>query len=155
MRKNIVILILVQFILSFISGLLLSKMSFIGKLSINLFYREYLIFKTAWKTALAIFAIQLMLIIILSLFKYLTSNHFSRIIAIIALIIGAVGAYLIFIDFTTTSHRHMKIYFHSGGYLFWINWGITCLFFIFTKKVKIIFADLPDLKKSPDPDTSD
>ncbi|TDS54651.1 cytochrome d ubiquinol oxidase subunit II [Myroides indicus] len=142
MRKNIIILILIQLILSFISALLISKMSFIGRLGINLFYREYLIFKTVWKTALAIFAIQFVLVLVLSFFKYLTPNHFSRIIAIVALVIGIAGSYFTFIDFTTTSHRHMKMYFHSGGYLFWISWSITCMFFIFSKKKKVSLTDL-------------
>ena len=46
--KNVTILGLVQALLSLISGILISKMSFIGKIGISTMYREYTIFKTWW-----------------------------------------------------------------------------------------------------------
>lgn len=141
MAKNITILLLVQLILAFISAFLFSQMSFIGRIGISLAYREYLVFKTAWKTTLIIFAIQAGLILLLTLIRLITPIFVTRLIAILALVMGAFGAYLTFIDFTTTSHKHMKLYFHMGGYLFWFSWAITCLFFLFSKKKKKIVSN--------------
>ena len=134
MAKKITVLIFTQLLLSFASAMLFSKMSFVGRVSISLFYKEYTIFKTVWKTALVIFAIQLMLILILVLFKKFSSKWIYIPIILLAIGIGIYGAYYTFQDFTTTSHKHMKIYFHAGGYLFWANWLISCVFIMLIKK---------------------
>lgn len=136
MAKKITFLILLQLLLSFASAMLFSKMSFIGKVSISLFYKEYAIFKTVWKTALAIFFIQLAVILLLALIKRFTPKWIYIPFILIAIAIGAIGAYYTFVDFTTTSHKHMKLYFHSGGYLFWFNWLISCIFILFIRKNK-------------------
>ncbi|WP_010254878.1 hypothetical protein [Myroides injenensis] len=141
MAKNITILLLVQLILAFIAAFLFSQMSFIGRIGISLAYREYLVFKTAWKTTLIIFAIQAGLILLMTLIRYATPIFVTRLIAVLALVMGAFGAYLTYIDFTTTSHKHMKLYFHMGGYLFWFSWAITCFFFLFSKKKKKVVSN--------------
>ena len=127
--KNVTILSLVQTLLSLISGVLISKMSFIGKIGISTMYREYTIFKTWWKTALLLLVIQLVLIAVLQLFRTKVSVSFS--------------------DFTTTSHKMMKLSFHLGFYLFWVGWFITCFYYLLFKNKKkedniqqdILFAD--------------
>ncbi len=136
MARKITFLVLLQLLLSFASAMLFSKMSFVGKVSISLFYKEYAIFKTVWKTALVIFIIQLILIIVLTLVKKWTPKWVYIPLILVAIGIGAIGAYYTFLDFTTTSHKHMRLYFHSGGYLFWFNWLISCLFILFIKKNK-------------------
>lgn len=81
-----------------------------------------------------IFAIQLVLILILVLFKKFSSKWIYIPIVLLAIGVGIYGAYYTFQDFTTTSHKHMKIYFHAGGYLFWANWLISCVFIMLIKK---------------------
>ena len=109
--KNVTILGLVQALLSLISGILISKMSFIGKIGISTMYREYTIFKTWWKTALLLLVIQLVLIAVLQLFKAKVSVSFSRLLAFLLIVLGGIGAYFTYIDFTTTSHKMMKLSF--------------------------------------------
>ncbi len=127
------ILILIQIIFSLISGIMISKMSFIGKIGISLVYREYSIFKTWWKTALAIFLIMLVLNLIFISCKKLFSTKSVRFVAFILIIIGILGSIYTYYDFTSTSHKYMKSSFHFGGYLFWINWFFTCFYFLFSK----------------------
>lgn len=130
--KNVSILALFQALSSVISGILISKMSFIGRVGINMMHREYLIFKTWWKTALLFFVTQLVLILILEILRKI-SPKFQKIISFLLVIIGGVGAYLTYIDFTTTSHKMMKMSFHSGFYLFWVSWFITCFYYLFQR----------------------
>ena len=47
--KNLSILTLIQALLSLVSGILISKMSFIGKIGGSTFYSQYAVFKTWWK----------------------------------------------------------------------------------------------------------
>lgn len=150
--KNISILALIQAILALICGILMSKMSFIGRMGINFLHRDYLIFKTWWKTALAILAIQLILILILVVARSLSSSKVNRLICLLFLIFGLIGAYATYIDFTTTTHKMMKGSFHSGGYLFWFGWLISCLYFmISSSKKKVLLSDLPiSATKTPD-----
>lgn len=132
--KNTALLILVQGILSLLCGILSSKMSFIGKIGIQVMYRDYLIFKSWWKTALICFAIQLSLILILSGLKAYSGLRTVRVIAFSFLIAGIIGAYFTYIDFTTTSHKMMRAKFHIAGYLFWLAWFINCIYFIISNK---------------------
>ena len=134
--KNVTILGLVQALLSLISGILISKMSFIGKIGISTMYREYIIFKTWWKTALLLLVIQLVLIAVLQLFRTKVSVSFSRLLAFLLIVLGGIGAYFTYIDFTTTSHKMMKLSFHLGFYLFWVGWFITCFYYLLFKKKK-------------------
>lgn len=150
--KNTSLLILVQGILSLLCGILSSKMSFIGRMGIQVMHRDYLIFKSWWKTALICFAIQLIIIIFLSLIKAYAGIRAVRIIAIVLLLIGLVGTYYTYIDFTTTSHRLMRVKFHIAGYLFWLAWFISCIYFIIGSKKKI---SLNTLQEETTPNFSD
>ncbi len=131
--KGLSTFITFQALLSTISGIMMANMSWIGKVSIFLLYRDYGILKSWWKTALLLFGIQLLIIFILWLSKRLLPNFVSVIIAILLLICVGIGAYYTYLDFTTTSHRLLKSSFHFGGYLFWVACAMTCLYFIFGK----------------------
>ncbi|MGL4584799.1 MAG: cytochrome d ubiquinol oxidase subunit II [Flavobacterium sp.] len=144
MGKNITILALIQVILAIISSLLIANMSTLGRIGITLVKREYLIFKTPWKTALAIFAVQMIVILVLTIFKKFASNKTSHIVSFVFLVIGLIGAYYTYIDFTTTSHKHMKFYFHLGFYLFWFNWIFSCIYFFCLKGRKKSTSILSD-----------
>ncbi|WP_430614532.1 cytochrome d ubiquinol oxidase subunit II [Flavobacterium sp. JP2137] len=142
--KNFSILALIQAVLALICGILMSKMSFIGRMGINFLHRDYAIFKTWWKTALLIFAIQLTLLLLLSLIRYFTPAKTAKSLFVFLLLLGFAGAYLTYVDFTTTSHKMMKGSFHSGGYLFWLGWTISSLYFLFwNKKKRLPLAEIP------------
>ena len=126
--KNFSILTLIQAVMSLISAILISKMSFIGKIGVSTFYSQYAVFKTWWKTAILLFIVQFILLLFLQTFRSKVSAGFARALALLLAVVGAVGFYLSYVDFTTTSHKMMKFSFHFGFYLFWIAWLITWLF---------------------------
>lgn len=128
--KGLGTLIAVQALLSTISGILMSQMSLIGKVGISVLYSEYGIFKIWWKTAILLFVIQLVLIFALWLIKRLLGRRLAVTATLLVLLFGLVGAYFTYVDFTTTSHRMLKETFHSGGYLFWGSWSLSCLYFM-------------------------
>lgn len=135
--KKILNLILLQGIISLISGILLSKMSLVGKIGISVVYTEYSILKTWWKSALLVFVIQLILIALLYVSKRFMIYKTFVIINLVLVIIGILGLFFTYIDFTTTSHKYMNSKFHTGGYLVWAGWFINCFyFFIFSVKPK-------------------
>ncbi|MBW3518355.1 hypothetical protein [Flavobacterium sp. NKUCC04_CG] len=141
--KNASILILIQAVIALLCGILMSKMSFVGRMGIQFLHRDYLIFKTWWKTALLILCIQLILIAIMMLVRYFSPVKTTKMVSVLFLVLGVIGAYATYIDFTTTSHKMMKGSFHSGGYLFWVGWIISCIYFLFwNKKPKLVLADL-------------
>lgn len=139
--KGLSTLITFQALISTISGILMAEMSFVGRASISLFYRDYSILKYWWKTALILFAVQLLLIFVLWLSKTLSPRILHIMICLILLGGGAYLAYLMYMDFTTTAHRLLKFDFHLGGYLIWVGWGLSCLYFLFIKK-KRTFSSL-------------
>lgn len=134
--KGLSTLIAVQGLLSTISGVLLSQMSFVGKVGISLLYREYGLFKIWWKTAILLFAVQLVLLFVLWLIKRLLWRRLATATILLFLLFGLVGAYFTYLDFTTTSHRLMKGNFHAGGYLFWGAWALSCLYFLLVPRRK-------------------
>ena len=129
--KNFSILTLIQAVMSLISAILISKMSFIGKIGVSTFYSQYAVFKTWWKTAILLFIVQFILLLFLQTFRSKVSVGFARALALLLAVVGAVGFYLSYVDFTTTSHKMMKFSFHFGFYLFWIAWLIIFVFFLF------------------------
>nr|WP_297306759.1 hypothetical protein [uncultured Flavobacterium sp.] len=135
--KKILNLILLQGIISLISGILLSKMSLVGKIGISIVYTEYSLLKTWWKAALVVFIVQLIIIAILYISKRFMLYKTFVIINLILIIIGLLGVFFTYIDFTTTSNKYMNSKFHTGGYLVWLGWFINCIyFFIFSVKPK-------------------
>jgi len=128
--KGLSTLIAVQALLSTISGVLTSQMSFIGKVGISVLYREYGIFKIWWKTAILLFVLQLALVFVLWLVKRLLGRKLAPVVILLFLLFGLTGAYFTYLDFTTTSHRLMKMNFHAGGYLFWGAWVLACIYFL-------------------------
>lgn len=133
MFKNIVILSLIQVILSFISASLIKQMSFIGKISIHLFYKEYIVFRTIWQTSLLLFGVQLAYILFLLLCKVTVPRKIAIVVYSIFILALLTGLYSSYSDFTETSHKHMKSNFHLGIYLFWFSGIISTFVFMFIK----------------------
>ncbi|MGV4529103.1 hypothetical protein [Ornithobacterium rhinotracheale] len=132
--KNQINLILLQAISSLISGILVSKMSWIGKVGIGLIYRDYAILKNWWKAALLFFGVQLILILILNIIRWIAGIGAQKIGSFILLILSIVGLYYTYIDFTETSHKMLKTSFHAGFYLVWASVMISCLYFLFMRR---------------------
>lgn len=127
--KRLLNLVLLQTVVSLISGILFSKMSFIGQIGITIAYKEYTILKTWWKAALLVLSIQLLVIAILWLCKRFLVYKTFVIVNLVFIILGIIGLFYTYYDFTSTSHKYMNSQFHWGGYLVWIGWFINCLYF--------------------------
>lgn len=134
--KGLSTLIAIQALLSTISGVLVSQMSMVGRVGISVLYSEYGIFKIWWKTAILLFAVQMVLIVVLWLIKWLLGRRLALATFLLMMLFGLIGAYFTYLDFTTTSHRLMKETFHSGGYLFWGSWVLSCLYFMIVPRGK-------------------
>lgn len=133
MRNKWIILILIQAIISLVAGILLSKMSIVGRIGVSTVYTEYGFLKHWYKGFAAVFALQLLIIAILWVVKRITTYKNFSLVNLIFVIIGLIGLLYTFYDFTSTSHKYMNSQFHTGGYLFWAGWFITCLFFFFAR----------------------
>lgn len=133
LKNKWIILILIQVIVSLVSGILLSKMSIIGKIGVSTVYTEYSFMKQWYKGFAAVLLIQLLLIAILWIVKRLTTYKNFSLVNLIFIILGLIGLLYTFYDFTSTSHKYMNSQFHAGGYLFWAGWFITCLYFFFAR----------------------
>lgn len=133
LKNKWIILILIQVIISLISGILLSKMSLIGRIGVSTVYTEYGFMKHWYKGFAAVLLVQLLLIAILWIVKRTTTYKNFSIVNLVFVILGLLGLIYTFYDFTQTSHKYMNSQFHWGGYLFWIGWFITCLYFFFAR----------------------
>lgn len=139
MKNKWIILILIQAVISLVAGILLSKMSLVGRIGVSTVYTEYGFMKDWYKGFAAVFIVQLLLIAILWAVKRTTTYKNFSLVNLIFVIIGLIGLLYTFYDFTSTSHKYMNGQFHSGGYLFWAGWFITCIFFFFARvKPKLV-----------------
>lgn len=153
--KGIGTLLTFQALLSTISGILIAEMSWVGRMSIWLFYSNYGLLRTWWKTALLLFGLQCLLIFLLWLTRQLLPSKGVRIVPVLLLILGGIGAYMTLMDFTQSAHRLLKSNFHLGGYLVWVGWFISCFYFLFYKRKpgseRSTYIELP----SQNPDSTD
>lgn len=125
--------------LASLSGYLMSKASFIGRLGMTYVYKEYHFLKTWWKGALAVFVVWIILLVIQSIIERKLSKQKAIIAHVIFIILALVGLYFTYSDFQhTTSHRWLKERFHIGAYLFWLGWIIISAFCIVQKKEDIL-----------------
>lgn len=133
--KRFGFLALVLFVLSVISGILLSRASFIGRTGINLFYKEYKFLKTWWQGALVVFIILLLLALLQSLAQRKLAYKKAKAVQLVCLLLALAGLYFTYYDFRhATTHRLLGERFHLGGYLFWLGWIIVCCLYLFQKQ---------------------
>lgn len=155
MRNKWIILILIQAVISLVAGILLSKMSLIGRIGVSTFYTEYGFLKDWYKGFAAVFIVQLVLIAVLWVVKRTTTYKNFSLVNLIFIVIGLIGLLYTFYDFTSTSHKYMNSQFHTGGYLFWAGWFVTCLFFFFARvKPKPMVVPATDFSKDNPTDTT-
>jgi hypothetical protein len=113
------------------AGYLFSKISFIGRLGISLFYNNYAFFKTWWKGGLLVFVILMVMLVV----HTIAHRYFNRRNAIMFHAIAAVcivlGVYMTYQDFRhTLSHHLAGERFHLGAYCFWLGWVSICLYYL-------------------------
>ena len=146
-------LVICQVILCCIESYLVSKISFIGKAGIALFYKEYRFLRSGWKTFLFFFALQMIVILVLYFVKKKFPARIANYTATGLLAISIAGLWATFHDFQHTfSHRLLKEQFHLAFYLFWLAWAGSCIFFLVSKSTTTPpppvaereFRDLPD-----------
>lgn len=136
--KNKIIHLLILAFSSLLSGIMISKMSLIGKIGITIIYNEYTILKSWWKTALLLFAIQAIIFVALSIWNTKTTKRLKQLLLpLIFLFIGVIGLIYTYYDFTETSHRLLKKTFHFGFYIFWLTWFGNCIFFMVKRTQKV------------------
>ena len=128
------VLVTVLALISMASGYLMSKASWIGKVGMTFFYKEYNLLKIWWQGAIAVFVILLIILSIHELVKRKASRRVATSLVVILLTIGAGGLYLTYDDFTHDfSHHILGRRFHYGFYLAWCGWIVTSLFYLFAK----------------------
>jgi hypothetical protein len=129
------VLITILGLCSLIAGYLLSGISFIGRVGIGLFYREYLFLKVWWKGAILVFVVWLLLFFIhSSLQKKLNTSQYKK-VAIVSTVIALAGLVFSYADFRNSiSHRWLGERFHLGVYMFWLVWVMIVVFLHFKKR---------------------
>lgn len=133
--KRLFSLIISLAILSTLSGYLLSKASWVGRVGISLFYNQYNFLKTWWKGGLVIFGVLMILLTVQTIIQKKLSSRAASIVQVFMLIAAIAGLYFTYQDFRHhLSHRFLGERFHIGFYLFWISWMIISIFYILQRK---------------------
>lgn len=133
--------------LSLLAGYLFSKMSWIGRVGINLIHKDYKFLKVWWQGAIVVFGVLMVLLLVQWLVQQKTRIGTARIVQLIALLLAIGGLYYTYQDFRHDyTHRWLKERFHLGGYLFWIGWISISLFFLFSKNRKQTGMAIPQEK---------
>ena len=137
MKTTILVLFLI--LLSVISGCLMSKPSMVGRIGIDLFYKQYRFLKIWWQGALAVLVVWLLLLFLQGIIQKKLQKQRSVLIQSLMIVMAISGLYFTYYDFHhTLTHRWLKEGFHIGAYLFWIGWIFISLFYIVQKKNNLI-----------------
>ncbi len=83
---------LFQGLISVVSGILITQMSLLGRIGIHTMYRQFLVFRSWWKTALLLFAVQCLLLALLYGVRKAMSLSSAKKVAWILLLVGILGA---------------------------------------------------------------
>lgn len=134
MRRNLPFLVYLV-LLSALSGWLLSHMSWIGRVGIRFFHKEYEFLKH-WHTATGAV---LGVLLVLFLIQWLADRRLRRgtavLIQVLAILVAIAGIWVTYQDFRTDfTHHILKERFHLGAYLFWIGWISISLFLLATRR---------------------
>ena len=124
MRRHLPFLIYLA-ALSALAGWLLSHMSWIGHLGVNLMHREYRFLRAWYKGGGLMLAILLLLFGIQYIVQRRLPRASSRGVQIVLLLFALTGLWLTYSDFhsdLTHGTFILKESFHLGAYLFWIGW---------------------------------
>ncbi len=129
------VLILLLSAVSVISGYMMSKASWLGRMGISLFYKQYSFLKHWWKGAILVFGVLMLLYLLHSVVQKKLSKGSAAAVHIFALAAALTGLYLSYDDFRNTlAHRWMGERFHLGVYLLWIGWMIISVYMLTMKR---------------------
>lgn len=131
MKKQWGFLLLFLVTLSVVSGGLLSQMSLVGQLGVATLYTEYAFLRDWYLGSIVIFLSLIFLSFILWLCKRWMGSKNFVILNLIFVVLGLIGFFYTYIDFTSTAHKYLDSKFHTGAYLFWAGWLFINLFFFF------------------------
>lgn len=134
MRRNI-FFVLYLAVLSVISGWLMSRMSWIGRVGVNLMHKEYKFLKIWYEGGGVVFIVLLLFFVM----QYLAQRKLPHIVAQgvhgLCLTVATIGLWATYSNFRTDlSHNLLRERFHLGAYLFWIGWISICMFMFTTPK---------------------
>lgn len=136
-RRNLPFLIYLL-ALSAIAGWLLHRMSWIGRVGINLIHKEYKFLKVWWQAAGAVFLTLLLLYLLQHFATRRLRRSSSNLVNGVALLLALGGLYLTYSDFhSDISHNILKERFHLGAYLFWVGWISICLYLFATRRLQL------------------
>lgn len=133
MKRNYFILAAVLVSLAFISGILTSKISFIGRVGVNFFYKHYQFFKIWWQAALVCLALFLTVTLIIHFIDRRFSGFRKTGLLATLLFVFLGGLYLTYSGFRKDlSYRLLGERFHLGIYLWFIGCCLAVLFYMVT-----------------------
>ena len=122
--------------LSALSGWLMSHMSWIGRVGVNMFHKEYRFLKVWYKGGLTVLVILLLLFFLQHLAQRRLPRTTARAVQGIALLIAVAGLFLTYSDFRSDfTHNILKERFHLGAYLFWVGWISISLYMFVTARL--------------------
>ena len=136
--KKYLNLILIQVVLSIISGILIYKMSLIGRIGIHLLFRKYMIFRSLVENSIIITFDTRYINIYTCLCKKFQLQKESSRINYIMVLGGIIGLFATYLDFTITSHRLMKNQF-SFRILFVLDRLVYHLWLVYFHSSKAFF----------------
>jgi hypothetical protein len=135
MRGRFIPLLAFLMLLALLSGWLMSKPSLVGRIGIDLFYREYGFLRVWWQGALAVFSTWIILLFLQGLAHYKIPGQKSAWVQVGMIALALAGFYFTYRDFKDNlSHRWLKERFHIGAYLFWAGCLLISLFYLTLRK---------------------
>ena len=147
--KRTILFLLFLAMLSALSGFLMSHMSWIGRVGINLMHQEYKFLKVWWQGGLVVYAVLLVLFVLHAIFDRVLPFIGAKLLHGLLFIAAIGGFYYTYSDFSDDfTHRILKNVFHVGAYLFWVGWMMTCIFFL-VKKRKVKLSEVGKEDKLP------
>ena len=142
MRRNIPFLLYLA-VLSAVSGWLMSRMSWLGRVGVNWFHKEYKFLKVWYEGGAVVFVVLLILFAIQYLADRKLKTVIARIVQVVALLAAFGGLWLTYSDFRTDfTHNILKERFHLGAYLFWVGWISISLFLLATARIQKSGSDV-------------
>ena len=118
-------------VLSLLSGVLMSEMSWIGRVGISLIHHEYRFLKVWYEGAAVIFVILLAFFVLQQMLQRRMPPATARVAHIIAIVLALLGLWATYHDFRSDfTHRILHERFHLGVFLFWFGWISISLFFL-------------------------
>lgn len=139
--KRVLPFLLLLAALAAVSGFMMSHMSWIGKVGINLMHKEYKFLKVWWQGGVVVYGALLLFFMIQYFLQKQLPFVVAKMLHVLFLLAAIGGLYYTFSDFSNDfTHRLLRDVFHMGAYLFWVGWMLISIFFISIKRPTVIIA---------------